>query len=369
MSPLFHRKSEEEKAAEQASKLARSEADKRSAERAAASLVQIEQGHIPLAASERLARFAQAETGAAAVFSSDLNVSEWSALARLGIVPLTQVMGSSIYHVGWQPTYYNVPTEVRVLSDAYNESRRLALGRLLEEAQACRADAVVGVRIEQGAHDWATGAVEFIALGTAVRLPEAMRAPITEAQREPTTETKRELTTETVRDPIAQTVLSDLTGQEFVLLCEAGVRPVGIAAHTSVHYVPATAQTQQAQRSMWGGWANQELVDFSQGVYEAREKAMGFIAAQVQALGGDGVIGVSLREHSRTHEVKRGLYDSRDLEVTFHVMGTVIREDPALLRSGSHVTSKEGAAAGTLTPTITTKTPTGNTPLSVLALR
>jgi uncharacterized protein YbjQ (UPF0145 family) len=235
------------------------------------------------------------------------------------VEPITQVMGSSIYHVGWQPTYYNVPTEVRVLSDAYNESRRLALGRLLEEAQACRADAVVAVEITTGAHDWAPGSVEFIAVGTAVRLPEAMR------------------------DPSRQTALSDLTGQEFALLCEAGVRPVGIAAHTSVHYVPASGQTQLAQSGVGGGlvggggagggggsWANQELVDFSQGVYEAREKAMGFVSAQVHELGGDGVIGVEISEHSRTHAVKRGMYESKDLEVTFHVMGTVVREEPAL---------------------------------------
>jgi uncharacterized protein YbjQ (UPF0145 family) len=327
MSPLFHRRSEEEKAAEEAAAEARREAARRSDERAARSLELIEQGHIPVAAAERLARFAGAETGAqesegasaaagqtTTVFSSDLAVSEWSALARLGVEPITQVMGSSIYHVGWQPTYYNVPTEVRVLSDAYNESRRLALGRLLEEAQACRADAVVAVEISTGAHDWAPGSVEFIAVGTAVRLPEAMR------------------------DPSRQTALSDLTGQEFALLCEAGVRPIGIAAHTSVHYVPASGQTQMAQSGFGGGmlggaggsWANQELVDFSQGVYEAREKAMGFVNAQVRELGGDGVIGVEISEHSRTHAVKRGMYESKDLEVTFHVMGTVVREDPAL---------------------------------------
>jgi uncharacterized protein YbjQ (UPF0145 family) len=265
-----------------------------------------------------LAQFAQGDAGqgdaGASVFSSDLAVSEWSALARLDIAPITQVMGSSIYHVGWQPTYYNVPTEVRVLSDAYNESRRLALGRLLEEAQACRADAVVAVEIVQGAHDWVPGAIEFVAVGTAVRLPEAMRAQGGTA------------------------VLSDLTGQEFALLCEAGVRPVGIAAHTSVHYVPASGQTQMAQSGLGGGllgggggsWANQELADFSQGVYEAREKAMGFVNAQVRELGGDGVIGVEIGEHSRTHAVKRGMYESKDLEVTFHVMGTVIREDSAL---------------------------------------
>lgn len=312
MSPLFRRRSEEEKATEGAAAQARREDAVRSQERAAASLAQIEQGHIPLSASERLVEFAHAGAGPA-VFSSDLGVAEWSALARLGVTPITQVMGSSIYHVGWQPTYYNVPTEVRVLSDAYNECRRNALNRLLEEAQLCGADAVVGVKIDQGAHDWAPGAIEFIAVGTAVRLAHAMR------------------------DPSATAVLSDLSGQEFVQLCQAGMRPVGIAAHTSVHYVPATGQTQMAQSSFGGvfggpggSWANQELVDFSQGVYEAREKAMSFVAAQVQELGGDGVIGVEVREHGRTHEVRRGIYETRDLEVTFHVMGTVIREDPAL---------------------------------------
>src|ERR1700723_2323466 len=105
-----------------------------------------------------------------------------------------------------QPPYCNCPTEVRLLSDAYNECRRLALARLLEEAQSCGADAVLGLRIEQGAHDWAPGAIEFIALGTAARLPPKLRAPDGGA------------------------VLSDLSGQQFVQLCEAGVRPVGIAA-------------------------------------------------------------------------------------------------------------------------------------------
>jgi uncharacterized protein YbjQ (UPF0145 family) len=320
VSPLFRRQSEQDRAAARTAKQERQAQAAHSAERAAASLEQIEQGRIPVAASERLERFAGAGAGADAgagataaptVFSSDLSVSEWSALARLGVEPITQVMGSSIYQVGWQPLYYNVPTEVSVLSDAYNQCRRLALGRLLEEAKTCRADAVVGLRIDQGAHDWAAGAVEFIAIGTAVRLGETMRAAD------------------------AKTVLSDLSGQEFTQCCEAGVRPVGIAAHTSVHYVPASPQTQMAQSSFGASWANQELTDFSRGVYEAREKAIGSVTAQVAELGGDGVIGVELSEHSRTHAVRRGMYESRDLEVTFHVMGTVIREDPALATHSS----------------------------------
>ncbi|MGI8428727.1 MAG: heavy metal-binding domain-containing protein [Solirubrobacteraceae bacterium] len=296
MSPLFRR--------------SRAEADPEAERRAEESISRLQAGGLPLAAEERLRQLASAE-GKPGLFSSDLSVQEFALLAGLGVQPLTQVMGSSIYQVGWQPIYFNVPTEVTVLSEAYNESRRLALGRLLEEASLAAADAVVGVRIVSGAHDWAARAIEFIAVGTAVRLAPPMRHP----------------------DGAA--VLTDLTGQEFVQLCRAGVRPVGIAAHTSVHYVPASWQTQRATSGGWGGaaWINQELGDFTQGVYAAREKAIGATTAQAEQLGADGIVGVQISERARTHRVTRGAYECEDLEVTFHVMGTAIREDPALATS------------------------------------
>ncbi len=303
MTPWFRRKSEEEEASERA----RAETAGQAEQRAEESRRRVEAGGLPLGAEERLRQLASAE-GSPGVFSSDLSVQEFSLLAGLGVRPLTQVMGSSIYNVGWQPVYFNVPTEVSVLSGAFNESRRLALGRLLEEARLAAADAVVGVKIVQGGHDWAAGAIEFIAVGTAVRLAPPMRHPDRE------------------------TVLTDLTGQQFVQLCRAGVRPVGIAAHTSVQYVPATWQTQQATSTGWGGgaWVNQELVDFTQGVYAAREMAVGAAANEARRLEADGLVGVQVAEHFRMHKVNRGMYESEDLEVTFHVMGTAVREDPAL---------------------------------------
>jgi uncharacterized protein YbjQ (UPF0145 family) len=303
MSPLFHRRSEEDQAADRA----RAEAAEQALQRAEESQRRVEAGGLPLAAEERLRQLASSTDGPG-VFSSDLSVQEYSLLAGLGVQPVTQVMGSSIYNVGWQPVYFNVPTEVTVLSGAFNESRRLALGRLSEEARLAAADAVVGVRIVQGAHDWAAGAIEFIVVGTAVRLPPEMRHRQGEA------------------------VLTDLTGQQFVQLCRAGVRPVGIAAHTSVHYVPATWQTQQATSGVWGGgaWVNQELVDFTRGVYAAREKAVGAAASQARKLRADGLVGVQITQHARTHKVNRGMYESEDLEVTFHVMGTAVREAPPL---------------------------------------
>jgi uncharacterized protein YbjQ (UPF0145 family) len=281
-------------------------ADPQAQERAAESQRRIEAGGIPLPASERLAALAQ---GAGGAYGSDLGVAEFALLERLGIKPVTLVMGSSIYHAGWQTGYIFQPGEMRVVSDAYNESRRLALGRMLEETQTAGADAVVGVKITQGAHDWAPGAVEFIALGTAVRLPDALR---------------------TKDGP----VLTDLSGQEYWKLCASGLRPIGIAAHTSVHYVPATWQTQMTQQSgMFGGgaaWQNQELRDFTRGVYAARESAMGYLSAEARARGGDGVVGVKLEQHSRGHRVAGIGYEREDLIVTFNLMGTVVREDPAL---------------------------------------
>jgi uncharacterized protein YbjQ (UPF0145 family) len=294
MSPLFRR--------------GRAPANPAAEQRAQESLASLEAGGLPLAAQERLQQLASAD-GKPGLFSSDLSVQEFALLAGLGVQPLTQVMGSSIYQVGWQPVYFNVPTEVSVLSSAYNESRNLALGRLLEEARLARADAVVGVRIVRGAHDWAAGAIEFIAFGTAVRLAPAMR------------------------HPDGEPVLTDLTGQEFVQLCRAGIRPVGIAAHTSVHYVPASWQTQRATSGGWGGaaWVNQELGDFTQGVYDAREKAIGSVAAQARQLGADGIVGVQINEHARTHRVRRGMLECEDLEISFHVMGTAIRDEPTLV--------------------------------------
>ncbi len=218
-------------------------------------------------------------------------------------------MGSSIYHVGWQPTYYNVPTEVRVLSDAYNECRRLALGRLLEEAQYVRRR-----RRARRAH-------------RAGRARLGARRDRVHRRRH-----RRAASAGDARPATAATVLSDLSGQEFVQLCEAGMRPVGIAAHTSIHYVPASGQTQMAQSQGWGSsWVNQELVDFSQGVYEAREKAMGLghrAGARARRRRRDRRRAAASTV-ARTRSGARML-DSKDLEVTFHVMGTVVREDPTL---------------------------------------
>jgi len=302
VSPLFGRRRGAGQSPEEQAEEARRDAE---------SLARLEQGGIPLAASERLA--ALGAEGAEAPFSSDLSVSEYALLHRLGVEPITMVMGSSIYHVGWQNVYFNSPTEFHAVSDAYNEARRLALGRLVEEAQTAGADAVVGVRVTEGAYDWAASTVEFMAIGTAVRLPAELRGS-------------------------AGPVLSDLSGQEYWQLCDAGIRPLGVAAFTSVHYAPATMRTVAAQGGgmLGGGWRNQELTDYTQALYDARRTAMRGVAAQAAAVGADGVVGVRIRQHVRGQRVARQMgVETEDIIVTMHVIGTAVRDDPALGHSGT----------------------------------
>jgi uncharacterized protein YbjQ (UPF0145 family) len=267
----------------------------------AASLAALERGELPLRAQQRLGEIGRAGRG---LFTSDLSVGEFALGDAIGLRPLAQVMGSSIYHVGWQqqPVSWGLQPgalslELTVVSEAWNTARRRAFARLEQEAALVGADAVVGVRLTTGRHDFALGAIEYVAVGTAVRLDGAERAE--------------------------RPALSDLSGQDFWKLRQAGYRPLGVVGATTVHCVVAGWATQQAQSGFGASWANQELRDFTRGVYDARETAVGRMTAEAREHGAAGVVGVSIAHHLEQVE-SRGGAGRRDLIVTFHVLGTAI---------------------------------------------
>src|ERR1700729_2802269 len=109
-----------------------------------ASLAAVQAGGIPIRARERLAE----EGGPARkLFTSDLSVSEFLLARDADVHPISQVMGSSIFHVGQIPDYKGKTSEITVISDAHRASRRAALSRLFQEAQLVKADAVIGVHL------------------------------------------------------------------------------------------------------------------------------------------------------------------------------------------------------------------------------
>jgi uncharacterized protein YbjQ (UPF0145 family) len=300
---------------------------------------QIEAGGLPVAAQQRLRELM---TNSGGLFTSDLSVNEFALLHGQGIELITQVMGSSIFQHGWQNLPYDTwygynrgrrgmfgsmgagnwgyggdggawTRELTYLSDAYNGARTRALHRLRSEAELAGADAVVGVRINRSGHDFAgADTIEFTAVGTAVRVPAELRT--------------------------GHVVITDLSGQEYIQLAGAGYRPVGVVGMTTVMYVASGAGQSWVLSSgnnffSVAGRANQELRDFTQGFYEAREVAMSHLNTQASQLGAHGIVGVSIDQHMREREYDDANENSHhDLVVFIHLLGTGITEGHAPLR-------------------------------------
>lgn len=271
----------------------------------AESLARIESGRIPLQAERRLREMATS----GAPFSSTLSVDEFALCSKLGLRPLGQVLGASVHQVGWQNLPWSASwgggliCELDVIAAAWEEARRRAFDRLAEEASHLGADVVVGVRLHRGAHDWAAGAVDYVVNGTAARLPGSDRP--------------------------GPPLLSDLSGQEVWLLNQAGYAPVGLVAATAVFFVSPSYSTQWA-RYMTSS-VNQELTDFTQGIYAARESALGSLTGQANANGADGIVGVRIEQESAFHSFSvggaiGGRGDRQGLIITLQAFGTAIRQ-------------------------------------------
>jgi uncharacterized protein YbjQ (UPF0145 family) len=270
----------------------------------AESLARIEAGGIPLQAERRLKEMA----ASGAPFSSTLSVDEFALCEKLGLQPVGQVLGASVHQVGWQ----NLPWspswgagliyELDVITAAWEEARRRAFDRLADEARHLGADLVVGVRLHRGVHDWAAGAVDYVVNGTAVRLPASERS--------------------------ARPLLSDLSGQELWQLQQAGYTPVGLVAATAVFFVSPSYATQRAQFMI--STVNQELTDFTQGIYAARESALRSLSIQANANRADGIVGVRIEQQTAPHSFGVGGFggsgDRQGLIVTLQAFGTAIRE-------------------------------------------
>jgi uncharacterized protein YbjQ (UPF0145 family) len=285
------------------------------------SLARIEAGGIPIAAERRLRELRGtrgADGGRGVSFTSDLSVNGFALCHQLGLEPLSQVMGSSIYQMGYQSAWGQMQggygggamIELDTLSQALNEVRERALHRLAEEAHQIGADAVVGVETRAGESELGGGggqlALEHMVLGTAVRRKDARSE---------------------------QPVMTELSVADYALLLRAGIEPAGIVAWSSVFF------SSYAYRGMLGAGPGgmgsmqpYELSEFTQALYNARERTMGQINRQAAALGASGVVGVRIGHTIRPHTLSSGMgggfgaSELRGMMVTFNAVGTAIRQ-------------------------------------------
>ncbi len=225
------------------------------------------------------------------LFSSDLSVSEFLLLEELGYEPIGLAMGTSVYHVGFQYARWRDSLELTVLTQAMYSARHLAMNRMIEEARYLGADGIVGMRLDIGGQHLGleSSLSEFIAVGTAVRLPKGERHP----GREPFT--------------------SDLSGQDLYRLHRAGYRPVSLVMGSCVYHV-AHQGMMQSFRNMG---QNVEMANYTQGLYHARHLAMTRMQQEAKRAGATGVVGVTVSESSRN-------WDNHVFE--FLAIGTGVRK-------------------------------------------
>jgi uncharacterized protein YbjQ (UPF0145 family) len=184
-------------------------------------------------------------------FTSDLTVDEVLLVEEVGFEPVELVMGSSYFHIGWQQSSSLLWTgnlELGDITRMMDQARRVAIGRMTQEAHAAGADGVVGVRleVEREGHN-----AEFTVLGTAVRRRANDGANWRQRNGAPFT--------------------CDLSGADFWALVRAGFRPVCFSFGVCVYHV--------AYRTL-GQWfssvgRNCEMETYTQALYDARELAIG----------------------------------------------------------------------------------------------
>jgi len=268
--------------------------------------------------SERAHDRLEGLSGAGAIFTSGLSVNEFALLRGLGPEPLAQVMGASVVRTGWQflpaldpgiaayvtPGYGGTATlrqdrwgnafgetsraqirsylwatpvvcRLETISDAWNLARRRAVARLIDEATAVGADAVVGVSLQRLDHDLGRRTVEYVVNGTAVR-------------------------SSTPSDR-AEPVLTGLSVQDYAKLLRAGQEPVGLVATTVATFASPSRDTRIRRARTFR--SNQELTELSLAFRVARDSIRQDLRSQLTRAGGVGVVGVELSQSIRREKL------------------------------------------------------------------
>jgi uncharacterized protein YbjQ (UPF0145 family) len=187
---------------------------------------------------------------------SELSVTEFLALGRIGYLPRGLVVGTCVYGAGSPYDWVVATGEIRRLSEAMRQARRLAVERMREQAKKLGADGVVDVRLEVEHHLWrgARQIAKCVAVGTAIAFDRA-HAPV--ALRD----------APSLRLSNGDPFDSDLTASDFVTLLTAGYRPVTVAMGSCVYGL----DPRELRRHRG---TDDEISSYTKAFFDARETAM-----------------------------------------------------------------------------------------------
>lgn len=201
------------------------------------------------------------------VWTSDLSVAEFALLDAAGLEPLEFVMGSSVFHIGWQNQNLRQSVELQVLTQAMYTVRTNAMNRMLSEAAQVQADGVLGVRLEFRPHGLSPEHIEFVAVGTSVRHKQQPGS---------------------LRRPDGAPFTSHLNVQDFYTLLGTGHVPVEFVMGVCVWHVAAQGFLQTLRQM----GRNVEMPQWTQGYYDARELALTRMQLEAERVQATGITGV-----------------------------------------------------------------------------
>jgi uncharacterized protein YbjQ (UPF0145 family) len=179
------------------------------------------------------------------------------------------VVGSSIYHIGLQVGRWSQNAELERLTQAMYNARELAMARMRAEADHLGADGIVGVELRMQMYVWGQDVLEFVSTGTAVRALAGQGAH---------------------KAPDGRAFTSDLSAQDFYRLLAAGAVPVAFVLGTCVYHIAHQSMMQTLRQT----GQNQEMIQFTQGIYEARELALARMQSEAEQARSSGIVGVNV---------------------------------------------------------------------------
>jgi uncharacterized protein YbjQ (UPF0145 family) len=226
---------------------------------------------------------------------SELSVTEFVTLLRVGFHPMGLVIGSSVHSAGTPYDWVVATGEIQQLSHAMREARRLAIEDLRQQAKALGADGVVQVRMDVSHHLWRGGhqVVEATVVGTAVAFDrDHAPAAIKDAPN--------------LHRADGTPFDSDLGAADFVKLLAAGYRPVTVAMGVAVFGLdPRTLREQRGQDT--------EIKPYTQAFFDARELAMDRLQHDLFSElprgspdAPEGIVGMTVRESAYGSEGPSG---------------------------------------------------------------
>jgi uncharacterized protein YbjQ (UPF0145 family) len=253
-------------------------------------------------------------------FSSSATAQELYCQLDSGFQPVRFVFGNIAYSIGvggniggWLSSLQR--GEVVEYSQAFDQTRHLALTRITDEAKKSRANSVIGIQTTITPF---MGAQEMLMMGTASNHPSLVNY---------------------ANNPVT----SDMTNEELWSMVNLGFVPLRLVMGVSVYSLGFAGGLKAAFQSLGRG----EIETMTQLIYEAREKALDRIQKDAQRWGADEVVGV------KTH-----VYDLGGGLIEFLAIGTAVKKvegittknqtlpPQAIIRDRDTYFKQEGLSAG-----------------------